>query len=221
MDRARAAVATAHSLHERLTRGTGGPGRYSRQLVSRLSLQLFLCEQGMADALSNAPIEVVLAIQPAMDAGSDAQASRTWCQQLSGMFAGWARKRHIKYTAVADGDAGDTPFHVVSGFGAWTTLAAEAGMHVLESDEATARSGRAVARVRVAPMPLTLLRARGPDARALAGILDQAAPVSQVVRRYRWEPSPLVRDAKAGWRTGRVRAVLDGDFDIIGVTLES
>jgi ATP-dependent Clp protease ATP-binding subunit ClpC len=36
------------------------------------------------------------------------------------------------------------------------------------------------------------------------------------VRRYRDEPSPLVRDFTGGWRTGRLDLVLAGDFDVIG-----
>jgi ATP-dependent Clp protease ATP-binding subunit ClpC len=218
MDRARAAAGTARSLQERLARGTGSAGRCSRQLVSRLALQLYLCELGLADALSDAPLEVVVCVQPAMESGGDVTASQTWCQQVSVMFENWARKRHMKYSAIADGNSSAAPYRVVSGFGAWTTLSAEAGMHVLESDAAPGKPGRAVARVRVAPLPLTLPASRSSDARTLAGILDQSAPVSSVVRRYRLDPSPLVRDAKAGWRSGRVQAVLDGDFDLIGRT---
>jgi hypothetical protein len=36
-----------------------------------------------------------------------------------------------------------------------------------------------------------------------------------VVRRYRERPSPLVRDAVRGWRTGYIERVLDGNFDLI------
>jgi ATP-dependent Clp protease ATP-binding subunit ClpC len=36
------------------------------------------------------------------------------------------------------------------------------------------------------------------------------------VRRYRNGASPLVRDMVAGWRTGRLDAVMRGDFDLIG-----
>jgi ATP-dependent Clp protease ATP-binding subunit ClpC len=36
------------------------------------------------------------------------------------------------------------------------------------------------------------------------------------VRRYREDPSPMVRDAVRGWRTGRLDLVLGGDFDLIG-----
>jgi hypothetical protein len=39
-------------------------------------------------------------------------------------------------------------------------------------------------------------------------------PEPAVVRRYRHEPSPLVRDA-AGARTGRIDLVLAGNFDLL------
>jgi len=41
---------------------------------------------------------------------------------------------------------------------------------------------------------------------------DRAEPA--IVRRYRHEPSPLVRDA-SGMRTGRIDRVLAGDFDLL------
>jgi ATP-dependent Clp protease ATP-binding subunit ClpC len=43
--------------------------------------------------------------------------------------------------------------------------------------------------------------------------LDDTNP--SVVRRYRREPSPPVRDASRGWRTGNLEQVLAGDFDLI------
>jgi ATP-dependent Clp protease ATP-binding subunit ClpC len=36
-----------------------------------------------------------------------------------------------------------------------------------------------------------------------------------VVRRYREQPSPLVKDLVRGWRTGRLERVLGGEFDVI------
>ena len=41
------------------------------------------------------------------------------------------------------------------------------------------------------------------------------APVQNIVRRYREEPSPLVRDSIRQWRTGRLDRVLGGDFDLM------
>jgi ATP-dependent Clp protease ATP-binding subunit ClpC len=44
--------------------------------------------------------------------------------------------------------------------------------------------------------------------------LDAAPPVQRVTRRYRFEPSPLVRDAVRDYRTGRLDRVLAGEFDL-------
>ena len=37
----------------------------------------------------------------------------------------------------------------------------------------------------------------------------------RVVRRYRREPSPLVRNADGSWRTGKYDTVLGGNFDLL------
>ena len=44
--------------------------------------------------------------------------------------------------------------------------------------------------------------------------LDGAEFPGQVARRYQPGPSPLVRDAVRGYRTGRLERVLAGDFDL-------
>lgn len=53
---------------------------------------------------------------------------------------------------------------------------------------------------------------RAQAAAVLAARVDGAPAV---VRRYREEPSPLVRDSVRQWRTGRLARVLDGAFDVI------
>jgi len=37
----------------------------------------------------------------------------------------------------------------------------------------------------------------------------------QLVRQYRELPSPLVRDRRRGWRSGRLDRVLEGHFDVM------
>ena len=46
---------------------------------------------------------------------------------------------------------------------------------------------------------------------------DDTAPAGRatIVRRYRERPTPLVRDAVRGWRTGKLDAVLSGGFDLV------
>jgi ATP-dependent Clp protease ATP-binding subunit ClpC len=100
----------------------------------------------------------------------------------------------------------------VSGYGAHELLRPEAGWHVLELD-AQGEHSRQRVRVSVLPQPERPLREPLDEARrALAG---HATKEARVVRRYREEPSPLVRDAVRGWRTGRIDRVLGGDFDLL------
>lgn len=230
MDRVKAAAQTADSLMERYLRGARGhAAQYSRDLASRLALQLYLVDHGIRDALNDAPVEVVVAIDPAMESGSDPRGARQWCEQISEMYGQWAAQRRMHLTRVTDRRS-ELPLLVVSGFGAHAVLSNEAGLHVLESDVAGARGGgvvnRIVARVRVAPTtgaaaspnaPMSAREARpqaGSESETLGFALAAEPASAFVVRRYRFEPSPLVRDARRGWRSGRVREVMAGNFDL-------
>ena len=112
----------------------------------------------------------------------------------------------------------------ISGFGAARLLVArhasllpKRGEHVLEGAEGTPTRPRARVRVVVAA------QAVAPAAEKDGALLRQARAACdavaaslalQVVRRYREEPSPLVRDSVRGWRTGHLDRVLGGDFDL-------
>jgi ATP-dependent Clp protease ATP-binding subunit ClpC len=206
MDRVKAAATTLRSLAERHGRGLPNrTGQFSRDLAGRFALQLLLVERGVRDVLADAPMEVVLLVEPAMDSGGDAEATRRWCARMYDMYVGWGSQRRMQVTAreLAGGRA-----LVFTGFGAHAVLGAEAGLHLLDEE-----TKRCVARVRVAP----LWAAEAAESIA-SQLLDQALAAigtpSNIVRRYRLEPSPLVRDAERGWRTGRVDDVLAGNFDL-------
>ena len=216
MDRVQAALRTAEALRSRLARGTESSGRASRELVGRLALQLHLLRQGLRDVHGKSPVEVALQVEPALERG-EREATRAWCQRVLDMYRGWARNRHMQLSELAAGAPGALPLLVISGFGAHRTLAPEAGLHVLEADEDRGR-GRATARVRIVVAPLGDL----PEARLRAALLEalqSSAPPHAVVRRYRFEPSPLVRSMNGAWRTGRLDAVLAGDFDLLSASL--
>ena len=51
--------------------------------------------------------------------------------------------------------------------------------------------------------------------RVLAKAFKAAPAISTVVRRYRRDPSPLVRSGDGNWRTGKLDAVMGGDFDLL------
>lgn len=218
MDRVRSATETAHALKARLDKGAERAGKSSRELVSRLALQLHLVGEGVRDVEDGAAVEVVLAIEPAFERPGEAAASIAWCRRLADMYRGWADKRRMQLSEIApDPQAvSGIPLLLVSGFGAERALTREVGLHVLNADD-DGSGTRAAARVRLAPAPLEELPKHRLKA-ALTGVLKSAAPASSVVRRYHDGASPLVRDLAAGWRSGRLDAVLAGDFDLIALS---
>lgn len=207
MDRVKAASATARSLAERHGRGLPNrAGQYSRELAGRFALQLLLVERGLTDVLADAPIEVVLQVDAAMDSGTDVDAGRRWCARVHEMYVAWGAQRRMQVTPreLPGGRA-----LVITGFGAHAVLSRETGLHVLESEDAR----RSVARVRVAPLWIAE-EADSIATSALESELASAPSSTAIVRRYRMDSSPLVRDAVRGWRTGRLDDVLGGKFDL-------
>jgi ATP-dependent Clp protease ATP-binding subunit ClpC len=212
MDRVKAATQTANSLRDRLTKSKGKMG-YSRELVMRLAQQLHVLREGIKDALDDAPIEVVVQVEPALDSGVPDKAIWRWCEELTNMYRAWASKRGMQISAIGGNSQSGAPLLVINGFGAHRALQSEVGLHVLESEDET--SSRVIARVRVAPTPAGDI----PPATAVDIVtraLNAVPRVGAVVRRYRGGRSPLVRDAKRGWRSGKLEAVLQGNFDLIG-----
>ena len=53
---------------------------------------------------------------------------------------------------------------------------------------------------------------------ALKAALNGGSPSSSVVRRYRGDASPLVRDLVGGWRSGPLGQVCAGDFDLMAAS---
>lgn len=213
MDRVRSALETAHALRGRLEKGAER-GKSSRELISRLALQLHLVGEGVGDVEEGAAVEIVVVIEPAFDRPGEASASIAWCHRLADMYRGWANKRRMQISEVANvtADAANLPSILISGFGAERTLLREAGLHVLDPDDE--RAGvRATARIRVAPAPLEELP-KHQLARALQAALSVAGSSSTVVRRYRDGASPMVRDLSSGWRSTDLDEVLGGDFDL-------
>ncbi len=218
MDRVAAAAGTADALRMRLAKGARQPGQYFRDLISRLALQVHLVNEGIKDVFDGAAVEVALMVEPALEAGAS-NATEAWCRQLLGMYRDWAENRHMQMSEVKAGNGIDAlPILLISGFGAERVLKRECGLHVLELSGGGDGASRATARVRLAGAPLgDIPAARLP--RMLIEALDKAPRESAMVRRYRGEPSPLVRSADGSWRTGKLDAVLRGDFDLMAAEI--
>ena len=216
MDRVAVAADTAQSLSDRLTRRKGRPPKTASDLIARLALQAILVHDGLADIDEGAPVEVALAVEAALDGhGGERGVSLGWRTQVLDMYRGWCRRRGMTLAEVDAADADAAPMVLVSGFGANRTLAREVGLHVLETPENGAGPARVAVRVLVVPSPLGDL-SRTQRRLALADAFAKAPRPATVVRRYRREPSPLVRNADGSWRSGKLDQVLAGDFDIVG-----
>ena len=218
MDRVKAAIGTARGLEGRLSRSAGPSGRYSKDLVARLASQLYVIQHGIDDALLDAPVEVVLTVQPVLDTAPDAAATGRWCERLLDMYRRWASRRHMQWEEIPS-TSSSPAMAVVSGFGAARILAGEAGLHVLEYGSSNEESARAVARVRMTPTPASLPHEPADKRTVLASELNKVPAPASVVRRYRLESSPLIRDVTHGWRTGRTALVMEGHFDLLGDVL--
>jgi len=213
MDRVKAAAASARGLASRLERSANASGRYSRDLIIRLASQLFLVSHGIEDAMTDAPVEVALSVQPVLDSARHAEVSTRWCERLLGMYRKWAARRGMQVSEIGVPES-RLPIFVISGFGAARLLGSEAGLHVLDYEDSDDAS-RTVARVTVRPTPLTLPDSPPGQWKVLSRLLGSGPAPAAIVRRYRVDASPIVRDMKQGWRTGRTELVFEGHFDVI------
>jgi ATP-dependent Clp protease ATP-binding subunit ClpC len=121
---------------------------------------------------------------------------------------------HVSESIDLDGGGSSSPVRILGGFGAYRTLAREMGLHVLEAGEGGGGVGRVTVRVLVIPPPagnISKLKLK----QSLNESFARAPRSSLVVRRYRRMPAPLVRNADGSWRSGKLDAVLAGDFDLL------
>jgi ATP-dependent Clp protease ATP-binding subunit ClpC len=195
LDRLRAATATAERLAARLAPGRGS---HSAELVQLLARRMHVLEAAVDGLDAHEPSDAVVTIR-AGQAADPAQCV-PFVLELAAMYTGWADARGMRLRR--EGVSATVQLEI-AGLGAYTLLKGEAGLHVLELPHDEDRGfDRLTAHVDV--------QGAGYDG-ALPARSDTVEPT--IVRRYRHEPSPLVRDA-AGARTGRIDRVLAGDFDL-------
>jgi len=129
------------------------------------------------------------------------------------MYTQWAARRGMRFEALESGLRASVLLSVTR-FAAYPILQSEQGIHVLEEPG----DGRAVERVRVrvivVPQPSEPATGKELVSQARRLLSDPGARPATVVRRYRRDPSPLVRDGVRGFRTGHLARVFAGDFDL-------
>jgi ATP-dependent Clp protease ATP-binding subunit ClpC len=231
MDRVEAGLDTAGSLLARLR---GDRRRLPPDLVGRVAQQLYLLDSACRGLREGHPRDAFLLVTAAREPGTDRARSEAFAQRLAQMYKQWAERRRMRFQLFEDGDdsrnnnggasaAGEyRALIAVSGYGAYTILLPESGTHVFETaqEEKPSRSTRATVRVTGQPDEpaghgANALRQQAERALSEESSSSTSNAATVVVRRYREEPSPLVRDTARGWRTGRLERVLEGDFDLI------
>jgi ATP-dependent Clp protease ATP-binding subunit ClpC len=216
MDRLAVAAGTARSLQARLAKGRVRPGKAARELVGRLAQQVWLVGEGLRDLDESAPVEVALLVEPALEGSTGERGiSADWRREIVDMYRSWTRRRGMQLVEIEAEKSGDSSIQLVAGFGAHRILSREAGLHVLEQSENGGSPSRIAVRVLVSASPPGEL-SRTKRREALFKLFKTTPRTSTVVRRYRREPSPLVRSADGSWRSGKLDAILAGDFDIVG-----
>jgi len=207
VDRVQAAFRTAEKLLERLLRQRRNGGGAARNVVELLAARLYLLDRACADATAADPSDAFVELR------ADGEAEE-FGRRLVEMYEAWGRLRGMRVGRLAV-DRG----HLLSvaGIGAFQILAPETGLHVLESPRERADGDLVFDRIAVQVTVVPAAPAApGADRLELARTaLDAVPTVPAIVRRYRTEPSPLVRDTVRDWRTGRLDRVLAGEFDVI------
>lgn len=194
MDRIDNAVRGAHSLLQRLT----GGGRGVLDVVRRLALRLHLIELAVDAVLAAEPEDAQLEL---LSPDRVNAATRAWFERLAQMYLAWAETRGMRVRTVEHDREQVRLRLVIAGFGAWQTLRDERGLHVLERGDANPAERQRL-HVRVI-------------ADGVTGAAIAADTEARLCRRYQEQPTPLVRDAVRGWRSGRLDRVFGGDFDLM------
>ena len=119
------------------------------------------------------------------------------------MYIGWADHRGMRFQAAAEQNG---LRYSVTGLAAYALLSNENGLHVLETPAGERDFDRIAVRVTVKPVPLYY-------AALPAGTEPTAS--GEIVRRYRFQPSPSCA-TNVGGEPGRADRVLAGDFDLFG-----
>jgi ATP-dependent Clp protease ATP-binding subunit ClpC len=187
--------------------------------VASVAQRLYLLEEACNDLSEGSPKDAYVRVQAAPASPGAKDKCGIFAGELFEMYQLWAKKRGMQARILRAylGDHADRGGFTmgVSGLGALSILKKEHGLHVLELPGTDGRFERVGVWVRVTEQPDV------PENRTeemLAGA-DEAFGKERelpknVVRRYRREPSPLVRDSVRGWRSGRFERVLQGDFDL-------
>ena len=201
MDRIEAQLRSCASLLDRFfALAPGEDVGINPEPVARLARELVQLDRAMQALEADRAQDALVRVEPRDDGAA-------FAGELLAMYQGWARRRGAKATLIDGAARARVDLLYIECLGAFDALAPEEGLHVSERRRDGRSERLGVARVTVTPW--TGASAPSPDVARPGPAADIA-----VVRRYQRDPTPLVRDLRDGWRTGRIDRVLAGDFDL-------
>jgi ATP-dependent Clp protease ATP-binding subunit ClpC len=222
MDRIETALNTAGRLLDRLM-GTQPEKRttFSPKLMGQLAQQLYLISEAYNTFEEKLPKDAFLKVDANFRMQKEIAVGIDFFERIVRMYRSWALKRRMRTMVLRDTrDESKKEYQfmlAVSGFGSYSILQGEQGLHVLEVPTTQKASQKYNIQVRICPQPEipaqnkeTLLEQADQE------FLSQTDSGARIVRHYRIEPSPLIRDNIRKWRSGRLDRVLEGDFDLMG-----
>ena len=213
MDRVRAAAGRPRLCARGSPRPRRRSGKSSKELIGRLALQLHLTGEGIRTCSRRRPSRRrspskrrSMAVPKAAMRWTGARSC--WTCTGAGRLRGTCRFRTFRAARGSAHPAGERVWGASGAFPRDRPACAGAAPRRQEcAPDHGPRPGRARTGRRAGAGEAARCPGRGFAASAASNIL---------VRRYRDGVTPSVRDMKAGWRSGRLDAVLRGDFDLIG-----
>ena len=222
MDRIEAAFKTAGSLLNRLK----GPSQktkriYSRKIITRLAEQLYLLAEANQSLHQKLPQDAYLMLESGPTPLPPAKGKEPFIKQLQHMYQQWGLNRRMRQDLLQGIESSESAAGMIilafSGLGAYSILQPESGLHVLEIPKKGTTYDRISVRVKVVGQPEAPTSGKQNQLRQAKSVFKaEETAKAVVVRRYRHEPSPLVRDAVRNYRTGLIDRVLGGNFDLFG-----
>ncbi len=214
LDRLQAALSTAERLARRLEGQRRDTNGGAADLAALLAVRLHVLDRALAGIRTGSPSQVFVRVRGSSGEGDE---QGRLAAALAEMYRGWAARRGMRAESIELGGGSSEHVLAVSGLGSGDILRDETGLHLFEYPHEGRDEGppvRVGLRVDVVPWPERPPDDDVPVDRAALRAFAEAPASSQVVRRYRLAPSPLVRDDVRGYRTGRLDRVLAGDFDL-------
>lgn len=209
-DRLDSAAAALDRLVARLRQHPG-----SSKLVASIAGRLYVLKEGLDDFDLERPTQAYLGVR-LVTADVEKPGADEFLESLVSMYRCWCRDRGMRLQELGTEASRYDALFMVSGFGSYGILEPESGLHVFELPRGETKFDRIRARVEVAGVPVDVPGKPANRAFEATRTLDELAGKVEVVRRYRRDPSPLVRDSMRHWRSGRLDAVFAGGFDVLG-----